>query len=79
MFLLEFPDADDEPRDTIVVIDREQPVGQFARRVDIAVAEFRKERAAEQIRIVRIELENVEVVGGGRAFVALRRACRAAR
>ena len=71
MFLFEFADADDEARNAITVIDREHLVGKLGRAVDIAVRKLGKKRAAQKIGVVRIELEHVEVVGGGGALVAL--------
>ena len=71
LLLLEFAHADHETRDTIVAIEREQPFGKLARLFDIAVGQHREEGAAEQIRVARIELKHVEVIGRGGGGIAL--------
>lgn len=73
MLPLKLPYADDEPRYAIAVIDRKQPVGEFARRVDIAVGQLGKKCEAKEIGIARIELQDIEVIGRRGALVALRR------
>ncbi len=73
MLFLQLPNADDKPRNPIAVIDRQQPVGELAGAVDIAVAQLGEKSAAQQIGIVRIELQHVQVIGRRRALVALRR------
>ena len=49
MLLLQFPDTDDETRDAIGMVDGEQPLGKFARLIDIAIGQHREKGAAEQI------------------------------
>ncbi len=71
MFLLEIADAEHQVGNAIGVIDREQPLAKLAGIVDVAVAEHRQESAAQQIRIARIELEHVHVIGGFRSGIAL--------
>ena len=63
MLLLEFADADHEPGNAVGVVDATSRSASLLGIVDIAVGEHGEKRAAQQIGIVRIELEHVEVIG----------------
>ena len=54
-----------------VLIELQQPFGELAGLIDVAVGEHGEKGAAEQIGIVRIGLEHVEVIGRRGAGVAL--------
>ncbi len=71
VLLLQFSDPDHQTRDAVGVVDREQPLAELARLVDIAIGEHGEESAAEQIGIFRIELQHVEVIGRGGPGIAL--------
>ncbi len=71
MFQLELANADHEMRNLVGVIDVEHPLGKLAGLIDIAVGEHGEERAAQQIRIARIELQHIHVIGGGGRGIAL--------
>ena len=73
MLLLQLAYTDHQPRYAIGAIDRKQSVGELVRPIDVAIGELGEERTAHRIRIVRIELQNVEVIGCGGSLVALRK------
>ena len=79
LLLLERAHAEHQPRDAIVAVDLEHPVGEPAGFVDVAVGQHREEGAAEQIGVARIGLQHVEVIGGRGGESRSMPACRAAR
>ncbi len=72
MLELKFPHADHQTCDAIGMINVEQSLGKLGCLIDIAVGKHGEKRAAEQIGIMRIELEHVEVIGGRGGGIALR-------
>ena len=71
MLQLELADADHQMRDLVGVIDVEHALGKLAGLIDVAVGEHREKGAAQQIRILRIELEHIHVIGGRGGGIAL--------
>ena len=70
MLLLERAHADHQPRDAVAAIDLQDPFGEPGGFLDVAIAEGRKKRAAQEIGIARIGLQHIEVIGGGGRGVA---------
>ena len=71
MLELELANADHQMRDLVGAIDVEHALGKLGGLVDIAAGEHGEEGAAQQIRIARIELQHVHVIGGGGSGIAL--------
>ena len=71
LLLLERPHADHQARNAVGAIELDQSVGEPAGFVDVAVGQNGQKGAAEQIRIARIGLEHIEIIGGGRSGIAL--------
>ena len=71
LLLLERPHADHQARNAVGAVELDQSVGEPAGFVDVAVGQNGQKGAAEQIGIARIGLEHIEVIGGGRAGIAL--------
>ena len=67
LLLLDGAHAQHQPRDAVVLVDLEHPVGEMDRLVDIAVGQHRQEGAVEQLGILRIGAQRRAVVGGRRA------------
>ncbi len=71
LLLLERPHPDHQSRNAVVAIELDQPVGKPAGFIDVALGEHGEKGAAEQIGIARIGLENIEVISGRSAGIAL--------
>ena len=71
LLALEVADAENQPRDAVVLVGLNYAFGKFHRFVNIAIHEERQEGAVEQLAVVRIALESRPVIGSRGPGVAL--------
>ncbi len=71
LLLLERAHADNQPRNTIVLVVLQDAFGVTHRFVDVAIDEERQERAVEQRGVLWIEPQRRAVIGGRRARFTL--------